>query len=97
VADLINSYGVPGMLRRCSLTAQYGAMLRENQIINEAVREQMRKALREIEDGTFAQKMILEGKIGYPNYLTLLSMEDEHGSEVAGKKLRDLMPWLAKP
>ena len=97
VADLINSYGVPGMLRRCSLTAQYGAMLRENQIINEAVREQMRKILREIEDGSFAQKLILEGKIGYPNHLTLLSMEDEHGSEVAGKKLRDLMPWLAKP
>lgn len=97
VADLINSYGIPGMIKCCSLTAQYGMMLRQHQVINESVREQMRQILREIEDGTFAHKWILEGKIGYPNYLTLLSMENEHGSEVAGKKLRELMPWLTKP
>lgn len=97
VADLINSYGIPGMIRRCSTTAQYGIMLRHFQLINETVREQMRQILREIEDGSFAHKWILEGKIDYPNYRTLLALEDEHGSETAGKKLRDLMPWLAKP
>jgi len=97
VADLINSYGIPGMIKRCSTTAQYGIMLRQCQVVNESVREQMRQILHEIEDGTFAHKWILEGKIGYPNYLTLLSMEDEHGSEIAGKKLRELMPWLTKP
>jgi ketol-acid reductoisomerase len=97
VADLINSYGIPGMIRRCSTTAQYGIMLRQSQVIGEPVKRQMRKILREIEDGTFAHQWMLEGKVGHPNYLTLLSREDEHGSEVAGKKLRQLMPWLAKP
>jgi ketol-acid reductoisomerase len=97
VADLINSYGVPGMIKRCSTTAQYGIMLRQNQVINESVRKQMRRILREIEDGTFAHQWVLEGKIGYPNYLTLLSLEDEHGSEAAGKTLRELMPWLSRP
>jgi ketol-acid reductoisomerase len=96
VADLINSYGIPGMIKRCSQTAQYGMMLRQYQVINESVREQMRQILRKIEDGTFAHKWLLEGKVGYPNYLTLLSLEDEHSSEVVGKKLRDLMPRLSK-
>ncbi len=57
----------------------------------------MRQLLREIEDGTFDHQWLLEGSIGHPNYLTLLSMEDEHGSETVGKKLRELMPWLTKP
>jgi len=94
VADLINSYGIPGMIRRCSQTAQYGMMLRQRQVINESVKEQMRRILREIEDGSFAHQWLLEGKVGHPNYLTLMSMEDEHGSEVVGQKLRHLMPWL---
>jgi ketol-acid reductoisomerase len=84
------------MIKRCSQTAQYGMMLRQYQVINESVREQMRQILRKIEDGTFAHKWLLEGKVGYPNYLTLLSLEDEHSSEVVGKKLRDLMPRLSK-
>jgi len=97
VADLINSYGIPGMIRRCSQTAQYGIMSRQHRVIDESVKENMRRLLREIEDGTFAHQWLLEGSIGHPNYLTLLSMEDEHGSEVAGRKLRELMPWLSKP
>ena len=97
VADLINSYGIPGMIRRCSQTAQYGIMSRERRVIDDSVKENMRRLLREIEDGTFAHQWLLEGSIGHPDYLTLLSMEDEHGSEVAGRKLRELMPWLSKP
>ncbi len=97
VADLINSYGIPGMIRRCSQTAQYGIMSRQHRVIDDSVKENMRRLLREIEDGTFAHQWLLEGSIGHPNYLTLLSMEDEHGSEVAGSKLRELMPWLTKP
>jgi ketol-acid reductoisomerase len=97
VADLINSYGIPGMIKRCSTTAQYGIMLRQYQVITDSVRDQMKRILREIEDGTFAHQWILEGKVGYPNHLTLLSREDEHGSEAAGKKLRELMPWLSRP
>jgi len=97
VADLINSYGIPGMIRRCSQTAQYGIMSRQHRVIDDSVKQNMRRLLREIEDGTFAHQWLLEGSIGHPNYLTLLSMEDEHGSEVAGKKLRELMPWLTKP
>lgn len=97
VADLINSYGIPGMIRRCSQTAQYGIMSRQHRVIDESVKENMRRLLREIEDGTFAHQWLLEGSIGHPNYLTLLSMEDEHSSEVAGRKLRELMPWLSKP
>lgn len=97
VADLINSYGIPGMIRRCSQTAQFGMMSRQHRVIDDSVKENMWRLLREIEDGTFAHQWLLEGSIGHPNYLTLLSMEDEHGSEVAGKKLRELMPWLTKP
>ena len=97
VADLINSYGIPGMIRRCSQTAQYGIMSRQHQVIDDSVKKNMRRLLREIEDGTFAHQWLLEGSIGHPNYLTLLSMEDEHGSEVTGSKLRELMPWLTKP
>jgi ketol-acid reductoisomerase len=97
VADLINSYGIPGMIRRCSQTAQFGIMSRQHRVIDDSVRENMRRVLREIEDGTFAHQWLLEGSIGHPNYLTLLSMEDEHGSETAGRKLRELMPWLTRP
>jgi len=90
VADLINMYGTLGMIKRCSLTAQYGIMLRQS-AIKETIKEQMRKTLREIEDGTFAHQWLTEGKIGYPNYRTLLSLEEEHPAEAVGKKLRELM------
>jgi ketol-acid reductoisomerase len=96
VADLIKLYGVPGMIRRCSLTAQYGIMLCQNRVIDEAVKANMRRVLRDIEDGAFAHRWMAEGKIGYPNYLTLLSLEDEHKSEQVGKQLRDSMPGMAK-
>jgi ketol-acid reductoisomerase len=86
VAELINMYGPLGMINRCSMTARYGITLRQSEI-SKAVKEPMHRVLHEIEDGTFAQKWLTEGKIGYPNYRTLLALEEEHPAEAVRKRL----------
>ena len=63
-------------------------------VINESVRAEMRKILREIQTGEFAREWILENQAGRPVYNKLLEMEREHLIEKVGKELRKMMPWL---
>jgi ketol-acid reductoisomerase len=75
-------------------TAKYGGMTRGKRIINESVRAEMKKILREIQTAEFAREWVLENQTARPVFNKLLEMERNHPIEKVGRKLRKMMPWL---
>ncbi|HIP25590.1 MAG TPA: ketol-acid reductoisomerase [Archaeoglobus profundus] len=97
IVDLIYEGGLTKMWMSVSETARYGGLTRGKRIINEKVKEEMRKILKEIQTGEFAREWILENQAGRPVYTRLLEMEKNHPIEKVGKELRKMMPWLSEP
>ncbi|MCX7916604.1 MAG: ketol-acid reductoisomerase [bacterium] len=96
IVDLIIERGIQGMRQVISDTAEYGDMTRGPRVINENVKEEMRKILKEIQTGEFAREWILENRVGRPVFNALRKQAEEHLIEKVGKKMRDMMPWLKK-
>ncbi len=94
ITDLIYKYGIYGMRKRVSDTAEYGDITRGKRVINQETREEMKKILGEIQSGKFAEEWINENKNGRPNYNKITEDEKEQEIEKVGKKLRGMMPWL---
>lgn len=97
IVDLIYEGGLSFMRYSISDTAEYGDLTRGPRIINEQVRTEMKKILKEIQDGSFAREWILENQAGRPVLNALRRKEAEHPIEKIGEKLRELMPWIKKP
>ena len=96
IIDLIYEGGIAGMRYSISDTAEYGDMMVGRDIITAETRKAMKKALRNIQDGTFAKEWILENRAGRPRFNAVKKMDAEHPVEVVGKELRSMMPWLKK-
>ncbi|MET1125099.1 MAG: ketol-acid reductoisomerase [Archaeoglobaceae archaeon] len=96
IVDLIYEGGIYNMWSAVSETAKYGGMTRGKRIFNEAVKEEMRRILKEIQTGEFAREWILENLAGRPVYNKLLEMEKNHPIEKVGAEMRKLIPWLRK-
>ncbi len=94
IVDLIYEGGLMKMWNAVSETAKYGGLTRGRRIINESVREEMRKILKEVQTGEFAREWILEYQANKPVYNRLLEIERNHLIEKVGVKLRKMMPWL---
>ena len=96
IVDLIIERGIQGMRKVISDTAEYGDMTRGPRVITDSVRQEMKKILKEIQDGTFAREWILENKIGRPVFNALAKRAEKHLIEEVGAKMRSMMPWLKK-
>ncbi|HDN97941.1 MAG TPA: ketol-acid reductoisomerase [bacterium] len=96
IVDLIIERGIQGMRKVISDTAEYGDMTRGPRIINDSVKEEMRKILKEIQSGEFAREWIVENMVGRPVFNALSKKEEKHLIEKIGMKMRDMMPWLKK-
>ncbi|MFN3504620.1 MAG: ketol-acid reductoisomerase [Caldimicrobium sp.] len=94
IVDLIYEGGLAFMRYSISDTAEYGDLTRGPRIINEQVRAEMKKILKEIQSGEFAREWILENQAGRPVLNALRKKEAEHYIEEVGKRLRAMMPWL---
>ena len=94
IMDLIYNRGIGGMRAGVSDTATYGDLSRGKRIITEETRAEMKKMLREVQDGSFAKEWILENQAGRPVYNALMREESQHLIEEVGQKLRAMMPWL---
>jgi len=53
----------------------------------------MRKALKDIQDGTFARTWLLENQSGRPFFNAQRRIEREHPIEVVGRELRRKMSY----
>lgn len=96
ILDLIHNFGIEGMRRRVSDTAEYGDLSRGKRIITDETRDEMWEMLREVQDGSFAKEWILENMTGRPCFNALLREGDEHPIVEVGQRLRAMMPWLKK-
>ncbi len=94
ITDLIYSKGISGMREVISDTAEYGDLTRGRRIIDERVKNEMKKILYEIRSGEFAREWILENKAGRPVFNALRKEEKQHLIEKIGEKLRKMMPWV---
>jgi ketol-acid reductoisomerase len=97
IVDLMYEGGIARQRYSISDTAEYGDLTRGPRVITPAVKEEMKKILGEIQDGTFAREWVAEDNAGRPNYLRLEAEGAKHPIEVTGKKLRDLMSWVDRP
>ncbi len=97
IVDLINEGGFAKMRYSISDTAEYGDYRTGKRIITEETRKEMKKILREIQDGTFASEWIQENRAGgRAKFLATRQVEAESELEEVGKKLRGMMSWLKK-
>lgn len=94
ITDLIYKYGISGMRKRVSDTAEYGDYTRGKRIITKETRKEMKKILSEIQNGDFAREWILENKADRPFFNTTKEKESRHMIESVGNDLRNLMPWM---
>ena len=94
IVDLLHEGGLKKMHRYISETAKYGDLTRGPRIINERVKKEMQKVLKEIRSGRFAREWIAENKAGRREYKRLLQADLDHPIEKVGSALRARMPWL---
>ncbi len=94
IVDLIYEKGISGMRSIISNTAEYGDLTVGPQVIDNHVRETMKKVLKRIQSGEFAKEWILENQAGRPIFNALRKKDQEHLVEKVGKELRSMMSWL---
>ena len=87
--------GFTKMRKSISDTAEYGDYMVGPRIITEETKKEMKKVLKEIQDGTFARNWLLENRAaGRANFMAQRRLHAEHQIEKVGKDLRNMMPWL---
>lgn len=94
IVDLIYRGGLSYMRYSVSDTAEQGDYASGPRIVSNQTREEMKKILAEIRDGSFAKKWIEENEKGCPNFLATRQREQQQLLEQLGPKLRAMMPFL---
>lgn len=94
IIDLIYEGGLNTMRYSISDTAEWGDLSVGPTIVTSEVKANMRKALTNIQEGTFAKDWILENQAGRPRYNALKRMGQEHQVEKIGAELRKMMPFI---
>ena len=94
IVDLMYRGGLGFMRYSVSDTAEYGDYVSGPRVIDNQVRENMRQVLREIQDGSFAERWLDENSNGREKFLAMRKKDAEHPVEKVGRELRSMMTWL---
>ncbi len=94
IVDLMYQGGLAYMRYSISDTAEYGDYVSGPRVVNEATREEMRRILGEIQDGTFARRWIEEGRRGGPEFRRMRAEHADARIEGVGAELRSHMAFL---
>jgi ketol-acid reductoisomerase len=94
IVDLLHEGGISKMHQFISETAKYGDLTRGPRIVNDRVKNEMRRVLKEVQSGKFARQWIKENETGKANYHKLLAADIDRQIEKVGASLRARMPWL---
>ncbi|MFO8075080.1 MAG: ketol-acid reductoisomerase [Actinomycetota bacterium] len=97
IVDLFYEGGLARMRYSVSDTAEFGDYHSGQFVVDDGVKERMRKVLDEIQDGTFAREWILENQAGQPSFRAMRKRQAEHPIEEVGERLRSMMAFLPKP
>jgi len=91
IMDLIYESGLTGMLRAVSDTAKYGGLTVGPLVIDDHVKENMKKAASRVINGEFTNEWLKEYSEGTPKLKALMKSLGDHLLEVTGNKVRKLI------
>ena len=94
IVDLIYQGGLNYMRYSVSDTAEHGDYTGGPRIVTDATRQEMKKMLAEIQNGTYAKSWIAENENGRPTFNARRHAEQTQLIEQVGARLRQLMPFL---
>ncbi|MFG3440204.1 ketol-acid reductoisomerase [Nonomuraea sp. NPDC047897] len=94
IVDLMYEGGISKMYWSVSDTAEYGGYTRGPRVITDETRQEMRRILGEIQDGTFARQLVEEFDGGQKEFSRYREELAEDPIEKTGAKLRPMMSWL---
>ena len=94
IVDLMYEGGISKMYWSVSDTAEFGGYTRGPRLVDERTREEMRRILAEVRNGTFTRELIEEFDSGRPNFLKRREASRADQIEQVGAQLRPLMSWL---
>jgi ketol-acid reductoisomerase len=96
IVDLIYEGGIANMNYSVSNTAEYGEYVSGPRVVGKASREAMKEVLADIQSGKFVKDWMLENRVNQTSFKTMRAKCGNHQMEVVGKRLRDMMPWIAE-
>lgn len=94
IVDLFYQGGLNYMRYSVSNTAEYGDYTRGPRIVTDQTKLEMKKILKEIQNGQFARDWILENKANQASFQATRRNERTHQLETVGKELRRMMTWI---
>jgi len=94
IVDLMYRGGLNYMRYSVSDTAEHGDYTGGPRIITQQTREEMKRILGEIRNGSYAKQWIAENEAGRPWFNAERAREQEQQLEQVGARLRALMPFL---
>jgi len=96
IVDLMYEGGIQNMRYSISDTAEFGDLMVGPRIVTEETRKEMKKVLKEIQEGAFAKEWLSENQVGRPRYNALKKRDAGHLIETVGAELRKMMRWINK-
>jgi len=94
IVDLFYQGGLSYMRYSVSNTAEFGDYTRGPRIVTDETRAEMKRILKEIQNGEFAREWILENKGGAPAFKAYRRRDRALQIEQVGRRLRGLMSWI---
>ena len=94
IVDLMYQGGLSYMRYSVSDTAEHGDYTGGPRIVTEETRNEMRRMLVEIQDGTYAERWLAEDRHGRPWFDAQRERQRRHRIEEVGGRLRQMMPFL---
>jgi ketol-acid reductoisomerase len=94
IVDLIYQGGIKYMRYSVSDTAEYGDYTRGPRVIDDHVRESMKKVLEEVQNGKFAKEWMNENEAGRQKFNAMRAEASARLIEKVGSELRKMMPWI---
>jgi ketol-acid reductoisomerase len=97
IVDLMYEGGLKYMRYSVSNTAEFGDYTTGPRIIDDHVKESMRKVLADVREGVFAHKWMDENRVnGQANFKAMRERATTHQIEQVGDGLRAMMPFIKK-
>ena len=97
IVDLIYEGGIANMNYSVSDTAEFGGYLSGPRVIDDGAKDRMRDILKDIQDGTFTNRLVANVEGGNKELEGLRAKIAEHPIEKTGAELRDMMSWVKNP
>ena len=94
IVDLMYRGGLRYMRYSVSDTAEFGDYTSGKRVIGPEARKAMQAVLKDIQDGSFANRWVEENRTGRPNFNATRNAECESPIEQVGAKLRAMMPFV---